>query len=127
MKNNFYRAFTKINRKVRKKHAKDPFEKLKNYGIIGIIGNKLVNKITEPKFVKAARFSTGVLYKKGKDSPYIGSLLYSVFYFIYRYIGFIFISTLISFLIFLRCTKSKCEIVPVSAPVKIDVIKRKGR
>ena len=97
---NLYGISKKVNKLTRDKFAPDPFEKLKNYGVIGRICNKFGNKAIAPTIVDAAYSSTGNFYNPKKDSPYKGSLLYTLFYIGYSLLALGIFSMIIHFLKF---------------------------
>lgn len=62
---------------VRDHCSKDPFEKIKDLGILGQIVGGVWDKVFEPLIHKMSYNLTGKLYSKEYDSPYKGSAIYT--------------------------------------------------
>ncbi len=84
-----YKTFKFTNKSIRK-FAPNPTKPLHSFGLIGKIFSCFLNFFLKPIIQILAFSLSGLFYSKGKDTPYKGSILYTIFYFmvIFFIIGF---------------------------------------
>ena len=75
-----FRLFQKIMELVRKIVSTDPFEKIKELGVLGRVIGRFFDRITEPLIRKMSYRSTGIPYNRKRDKPYKGSAIYTFNY-----------------------------------------------
>ena len=95
---NTFNLFKKANKLIRDKVSPDPYNQLNNYGFGGKFCNKVANRLTVPIIREAAYSTTSLTYDKKKDKPYKGSILYTIYYFLYSVLFVGLVSLVIQFL-----------------------------
>ena len=80
---NTYKFIKKTNKLVRDKVAPNPFRKLDDYGMMGKVCGKVGNKLISPAINNLSYSATGLCYNKSKDKPIKGSILYTIFHFLF--------------------------------------------
>jgi len=86
-----FRLFQKIMELVRKIVSTDPFERIKEQGVLGCVIGRFFDRITEPLIHKMSYRSTSIPYNRKRDKPYKGSAIYTFNYIsIKRAVKFIF-------------------------------------
>lgn len=91
--------FTKKTTKIlRDNYSISPFNKLKEFGIFSFIAEKAGNKISKPIITKSAFSAAGSSGCNIKKYPYIGSILYTIYYYFFSFIAFGVVTMLINLL-----------------------------
>ena len=75
-----FRLFQKIMELVRKIVSADPFEKVKELGVLGRVIGGFFDKTTEPLIHKMSFRSTSLVYDRKRDKPHKGSAFYTFNY-----------------------------------------------
>ena len=87
---NIYKRFKNFNAVVRDKITPNPFDSIKKNFLCGRLVNEVCNEITKKPIHKLAFNTTNKFYDKKNDSPYKGSILYTIFKVLYcGLLGFI--------------------------------------
>ena len=93
-----YRIFRKVNKTVREKSRPNPFSPFKDKGMIGKIIDFVGNKLIKRPIHKLSYKLVGKNYDSRYDSPFKGSILYSLYdYIIYALLLIIISIALIMF------------------------------
>lgn len=95
---NFYKVFQKINKGFREKIRPNSFKTLDEQGQVGKAISYFFKKIIKKPMHKMNRAFVGKYYNSKYDSPYKGSVLYTMSDYLSYGILFIFISLIISLL-----------------------------
>ena len=99
-----FRVFKKIMESVRKLLSADPFEKIKELGLLGRVVARIFDGIIETLTHKLSYRSTGLVFEKKHDKPYKGSAIYTFNYLSIKrafklIIDFIFVLPVFSFVV----------------------------
>lgn len=79
---------TKIGTKfIRDNVSPNPFKKIEGNGFIGKACGKVGNKLISPVINELSYSAAGIYYDKTKDKPQKGSLLYTLFHFLFIFIA----------------------------------------
>ncbi len=76
-----YGKFKRAGGFARDNFAPNPTEALNVFGIIGKVVGFIINYLLKPVIHIIVFMLTGLFYRKGIDSPYKGSLLYTLIFF----------------------------------------------
>ena len=91
-----YEKFADANKRIRESNlAPDPYKELGNHGVPGKAVKKTAEILSEEALHEASYVATGIIYNPEKHSPYIGSVLYTVFKWLFLFLMSIF--TLVKF------------------------------
>lgn len=78
-----YKLVKKTNKFFRDKFSPNPFQKICDYGVVGKVCGKAGNKLIAPAINDLSYSTTGLCYDKSKDKPIKGSILYTIFPFLF--------------------------------------------
>ena len=78
-----YKLIKKTSKLLRDKFSPNPFQKLDDYGVMGKVCGKAGNKLIAPAINDLSYSAAGLCYDKSKDKPIKGSLLYTIFHFLF--------------------------------------------
>ena len=83
--NTKYSKFAAINKKIRESNiAPDPYIELEKHGVPGKVVKKTAEIMSAESLHTAAYGASGILYDPEKHSSYFGSVVYTVFYLLFR-------------------------------------------
>ena len=90
-----YKNFKNINKVIRKKFSKNPFEEFKSMGIGGELASKVCDNAIQKKVHSATISIVGKFYDPKVDKPYKGSILYTMISVIIKFVLFLIITIII--------------------------------
>ena len=93
---NLYEFTKKSTKLLRKTYSINPFKKLKELGLFGFIAEKVGNQFSKPIITKSAFSAAGSSGCNIKKYPYIGSILYTIYYYFFSFIAFGVVTMLIN-------------------------------
>lgn len=97
-KTKIYGKFQKCNKKVREEIRPNAFSSIEEKGVGGKVISSLGNKAIKKPIHKLTRSITGIFYNPKTDSPYKGSIIYTIVdYMIYSFLSLFILMLVILF------------------------------